>query len=377
MAACIDILNFKKNIKARDHQCDPNSQYDYDHQYDPDNDISQTSIDGDMENSSFISDDEIKDSKDEKINTKLPNVSRSPVAKRTRLQTQSAVSSETFRKSESFDRPEFLKWLESNEHLRIIQGGRSNICEILDAVRKENSGLNKIFLAFANNGEVVNPHFSDIASLVRTGDSIIRPPKWNNRRDSAATYVFSFNIPSKDVERYCNEIENDIFDHPYDHGEASADYRSAIVAQFRNYVERELPLNKGAKVFRWLYVGQTQQNPAVRRWLQYYKKKMSQRTLSFAMVTSIERRVPHRLVVVSSGGSLNMEAVVAALLNIRIDIAGKTANAINRVVCGFNMTQRTFVGDEHSRALSKYNPNIEMIQCDHCKQEIHHQGGSN
>jgi hypothetical protein len=99
MAACIDILNLTKNKK------------DCDSKYDCDNDISQTSIYGAIENSSFISDDEIKDSKGETINTKLPNISRSPVAKRTHLKIQSAGFSKTFRKSESFDHPEFLEWL--------------------------------------------------------------------------------------------------------------------------------------------------------------------------------------------------------------------------------------------------------------------------
>jgi len=94
-----------------------------------------------------------------------------------------------FRKSERFDRPEFLLWLESNQHLRSIKSGAMHIFELLDKVRIENPALNEIFLAFAENGEKVNPHSFDIARLVRPNDSLIFPPNWKNRTDSGATYV--------------------------------------------------------------------------------------------------------------------------------------------------------------------------------------------
>ncbi len=164
-----------------------------------------------------------------------------------------------FRRSKSFNRPEFLLWLESNQHLCTIKGGASNICELLDKVRIENPAFNKIFLAFAENGEKVNPHFFDIAQLVRPNDSLIFPPKWNDRTDLEATYVWSFDVLRKDVKTYCEEIENDISDHPHQDTDTDDD-RPAIVAQFRNYLETELPLDNQVNVFRWLYVEQTQQN---------------------------------------------------------------------------------------------------------------------
>jgi hypothetical protein len=167
-----------------------------------------------------------------------------------------------FRKSESFDRPEFLLWLESNPHLYSIKGGASNICELLDMVRIENPALNKNFLPFAENDEKVNPYFFDIAQLVRPNDSLILPPKWDDRTDLEATYVWSFDIPSKDLNTYCEEIEKDISDHPHQDTDTD-DYRPAIVAQFRNYLETELPLDNQVNIFRWLYVGQTQKKSII------------------------------------------------------------------------------------------------------------------
>ncbi len=149
-----------------------------------------------------------------------------------------------------------------------------------------------------------------------------------------ATYIWSFDIPIEDLKLYCDEIEKDISDHLHCDTE-TYDCRTAIVTQFRNCLENELPLDTKVKVFRWLYVGQTTQSPPFKRWRTYYRKIVRrQRTLTFAMVTLTERNVPHRLVVVSSDGSKNMEAIVAALLNIRVDENGRTANAINRAVCG-------------------------------------------
>ena len=57
------------------------------------------------------------------------------------------------------------------------------------------------------------------------------------------------------------------------------------------------------------------------------------------MGTLIERRVPHRLVVVSSDGSLNMEAVVATLLNVRRP--GVQPKAVVRYVLLLYLDQRT------------------------------------
>jgi hypothetical protein len=209
---------------------------------------------------------------------------------------------------------------------------------------------------------MVNPHYYDIAELLLPNDSVIHPPEWKDRTDSEATYVWSFDIPSEDLKNYCEEIEQDISD----------PYLLAIAAQFRKYLKNLLPLDNQVNTFRWLYVGQTKQDPAFNRWKGYYKKKTSQRTLNFAMITLVKRRVPHRLVVVSSDGSLNMEAVVAALLNIRVDINGKTANAINRMVCGHSVlnNEHLCTDDEHTRALLKYNRDIEMIECIHCNTEI-------
>ena len=131
-------------------------------------------------------------------------------------------------------------WLESNQHLRTIRGGASKICELLDKVRIENPPLNEIFLAFAENGERVNPQYFDIAQLVRSNDSVIFPPEWNHRSDSGATYVWSFDIPVEDLNIYCEEIEKDISDNPHQDTETN-DYRCAIAAQFRNYLEKKEP----------------------------------------------------------------------------------------------------------------------------------------
>ncbi|CAF1027582.1 unnamed protein product [Adineta steineri] len=82
----------------------------------------------------------------------------------------------------------------------------------------------------AESNEKVNPHFFDIRELVRRNDSIILPPewgKWSKPTASAATYVWSFDIPIKYLERYSQEIEEDIHDHPH-----TRDYRPFIVAQF-------------------------------------------------------------------------------------------------------------------------------------------------
>jgi hypothetical protein len=218
--------------------------------------------------SPIISDDEIKDSKEQKGNnkrSKRSDVAVSPIAKRLRRQLAPTIISEIFRKSESFDRPEFVQWLNCNQHSRAINGGTSTICELLDKVRVENPGLNEIFLAFADNGIVVNPQFFDIAALVRPNDSIIFPPKWNKRTDAGATYVWSFDTLIKDVKTYCKEIQKDISDHPHTDTD-TADYRPIIAAQFRHYLENELPLDKKVKVFRWLYVGQTIKSPPYKRW---------------------------------------------------------------------------------------------------------------
>jgi hypothetical protein len=153
-----------------------------------------------------------------------------------------------FCKSESFNRQEFLFWLRSNQHLRTIEGGASKICELLDKVRIENPAFNEIFLALAENDEKVNPHFFDIAGLVRPDDSLIFPPKWKDRTDSGATYIWSFDIPTEDVKKYCEEIEKDISDHPHQDTD-TFDFRAAIVKQFRNYLENELPLDKKSQSF--------------------------------------------------------------------------------------------------------------------------------
>jgi len=133
---------------------------------------------------------------------------------------------------------------------------------------------------------------------------------------------------------YCEEIEKDISDHPHPDKDSS-DYRAVIAAQFRNYLDQKLPLREKEQVFHWLYVGQTMRNPPSRRWTNYYRKTSNkQPTLGFAMSTLPYRNVPHRLVVVSSDVSQNMEAAVAALLNIRFDSDGKESNAIKRAICG-------------------------------------------
>jgi hypothetical protein len=149
---------------------------------------------------------------------------------------------------------------------------------------------------------------------VRPNDSLIFSPKWKDWTDSEATYVWSFDIPTKDVKKYCDEIEKDISDYPHNYPDIG-DYRPFIVRQFLYYLENELPRNKKVKVFRWLYIGQTARPPSI-RWKKYYRKlTTSQRTLNFAMRVLTQRNVPHRLVVVSSDGSPDMEAVIAALLN--------------------------------------------------------------
>jgi hypothetical protein len=67
---------------------------------------------------------------------------------------------------------------------------------------------------------------------VYPNDSFIFPPEWEDRTDSGATYVWSFNIPTKDVKNYCEEIERDISDHPHQITDTN-DYRATIAAQFR------------------------------------------------------------------------------------------------------------------------------------------------
>ncbi len=112
----------------------------------------------------IILDDEISDPKEQtegKRNNKRstrPDTSRSPRAKRPRLQSP-IVSQKSFRKSESFDLSEFLSWLKSNRHLCTIEGDTVKICEFLYKVRIENPSINKIFLPLVENGEEVNPHF--------------------------------------------------------------------------------------------------------------------------------------------------------------------------------------------------------------------------
>jgi hypothetical protein len=152
----------------------------------------------------------------------------------------------------------------------------------------------------------------------------------------------------------------------------SNNYCPPIAAQFRHYLENELPLDKKVKVFRWLYVGQTIQSPPYKSWRSYYKREATtQRTLTFAMCTLTERDVPHRLVVASSEGSENMEAVVAALLNIPVDSDGKESNAINRVVCGKEyFWHLPKIIDEQAFAILKFNHETEMIICVHCKTDI-------
>ena len=81
------------------------------------------------------------------------------------------------------------------------------------------------------------------------------------------------------------------------------------------------------------------------------------------MHTLTERNVPHRLVVVSTDGSKKMEAVVAALLNICVDIDNNKDNAINRYV------RREI--EEQILHLRKINLDTEMIICAHCKIEFH------
>ncbi len=92
-------------------------------------------------------------------NTAEMNVRKKVLNEEDSQQQPLIVFSKCFRKSKSFDRPEFLLWLESNQNLCTIKGSASNICELLDKVRIENPALNEIFLAFAENDEKVNPHF--------------------------------------------------------------------------------------------------------------------------------------------------------------------------------------------------------------------------
>jgi hypothetical protein len=334
-------------------------------------DNSRISIHSDFVDGPVFFDDEMKDSNERKgknKRSKRPDNCISPRAKRSCLRPPSIITSENFRKSETFQNPEFLLWLKSNQHLRSIKGGKSKICEWLDKVRIENPMLNKLFLAFVQNGEKVNPYFFDIEQLVRRNDCLIDPPNWDDRTDAGATYVWSFDIPIKNLGRYCEELEKEIFDHPHC-DTRKADYRPPIVAQFRNCLENELLLHKKAKVFHWLYVGQTTRSPAFHRWKHYYKKENpQQRTLNFAMNTLTERNVRHRLVVVSCDGNKNMEAIVAALLNICVDSDASQSNAINRTVCGERYTANIPKKvDEHTRALLKHNREFEMIICVHCK----------
>ncbi|CAF0726028.1 unnamed protein product [Adineta steineri] len=341
-------------------------------------DINQTSKHSAIEDSPLILRGEIKDSTEQKGNNKRkkqPSKSTSATAKRQCLQLPPTIFSRAFLKSESFQRPEFLTWLKNNQHLRTITGGISHICELLDQVRMENSGLDEIFFALAENDEKVNPHFFDIKELVRRNDSIILPPewgKWNQPTASAATYVWSFDIPIKDLERYSQEIEEDIRDHPHKDTHIK-DYRPFILAQFRNYLENELPLRKKVEIFRWLYVGQTEQRPPTCRWTRYYgREQKSQRTLSYPMNNLVKRGVPHRLAVVSSDGRKNIEAVVAAMLNIRVTSVSSEANAINRSICGRAIVDAQLPDPTNQQviALQNYNCETHMVICVHCEIEI-------
>jgi uncharacterized CHY-type Zn-finger protein len=114
------------------------------------------------------------------------------------------------------------------------------------------------------------------------------------------------------------------------------------------------------------------QSPAFKRWKDYYGKIKSQQILEFAMCTVTERNVPHRLVVISSDGSPDMEAIAAALLNIRVDRSGNKSNAINRGVCVYCFKARLDATESkrHALALSKYIRVIEVIECVHCRKEI-------
>jgi hypothetical protein len=205
------------------------------------NDIGQISVHSATEDNSIIIGDEIKDSKKQKDTNKrsrLLDTFTTSRAKRQCLRMAHRIFSRVFPKSEIFDQPEFLSWLEGNQHLATIKGGASKICELLDKVRIENPGLDEIFFALAENNEKVNPHFFDIAQLVRPMDSIIHPPewnKWNERIDSAATYVWSFDIPIEDIKFYYEEIEQNIYDSPHVDSDIH-DHRPFIVAQFRNYL---------------------------------------------------------------------------------------------------------------------------------------------
>jgi hypothetical protein len=237
-----------------------------------DSNHSQISIYSDTEDSPIILHDEIRHQKENNKQSKRLNTFTSPIVKRPRLNLVDIC------KSESFIRPKFLSWLRSNQHLRTIKGGASKIFECLDKVRAENPALDKIFLAIAEHDEKVNPHFFDIAEIKLPGQSVIQPPHWNQRIDKGATYVWSFDIPTKNVKGYCEEIEKDISDHP-DNNPDSNDYRTAIVAQFCNYLENELPLRKTAEVFLWLYVGQRIQSPPSKRWLCYYEKEKQRSVL--------------------------------------------------------------------------------------------------
>ncbi|UJR29553.1 hypothetical protein I4U23_010770 [Adineta vaga] len=94
-----------------------------------------------------------------------------------RLDTTVSDSSESFHKSACFNRPEFLQWLKTNQHLRTIKSGAVKICELLDKIRIENPALDKIFISLAENNEKVNPHTFEIAQIVLPKDSIILPLK--------------------------------------------------------------------------------------------------------------------------------------------------------------------------------------------------------
>jgi hypothetical protein len=195
-------------------------------------------------------DDEVKDTKEQKRHNKRfkrPDTSISPKPKRRCLPSKSLICPEIFRSSETFDSPEFIEWLQFNQHLRTIKGGTSKIYELLDKVRIENPALNQIFLAFTENNEQVNPYFFDIVRLVRPNDVLIHPPHWKSRTDSGGTYVWTFDIPVKDLESYCKEIEKDISDNPHCSTQTE-DHRPYVLTQFRSYLEKELPLHKKPRV---------------------------------------------------------------------------------------------------------------------------------
>ncbi len=68
------------------------------------------------------------------------------------------------------------------------------------------------------------------------------------------------------------------------------------------------------------------------------------------MFTLVKRDIPCRLVVVSSDGTKNMEALVAALLNMRVNSDGKKANAIIALYVDVAVT-RNYLKQQTNRLL--------------------------